>query len=280
MFPDVSAHEAVTVIVPSPLEGLVVVQWLVSIGALVADQFQVTRTSVLFQPLSFAAGSWIGAATGAVVHGPTVIRIPALTRSVNRASDVLRTGRMPPSHGMVARYRPLTSTWPLDQPSVTRFASPRVTNEPSALTATTRCVTTWSPTDMSRTIPNSTFAGGGATTITSPREIAGSMEPPVIPTMRYQGLPAMPRSMNTIAASATTTATLTTMRRVRPTRPRRVRGASRSSEATAAVPRERLRIWVPIIGFGLAGDVSVVLASGTGARAARPPGHLAPGRGF
>ena len=88
-------------------------------------------------------------------------------------------------------------------------------------------------------MPGSTFAGAGATTITSPREIAGSMEPPTIPTMWYQGLPTMPRSMNTIAASATTTATLTTMRRDRPMRPRRVRGVARSTEATAARPRKR-----------------------------------------
>ena len=54
---------------PSPLEALLVVQLAVSTPAPASAQFQLTVTSVLFQPKLLRAGDTLGLAVGGVRSG-------------------------------------------------------------------------------------------------------------------------------------------------------------------------------------------------------------------
>ena len=69
MFPARSLQVAVSVISPSPDEVLLMVQLAGSIPEppVLSAQFHVTVTSLLFQPLAFAAGDCVGEAVGGVV---------------------------------------------------------------------------------------------------------------------------------------------------------------------------------------------------------------------
>ena len=76
-FPASSVQLAVSVIVPSPLEVLWVVQLLGSIVERGSVQFQSTVTSLLFQPLAFAAGCATGFATGGAVSSNVIVIEPS-----------------------------------------------------------------------------------------------------------------------------------------------------------------------------------------------------------
>ena len=121
MTPARSVHDALSVIAPSPLDVLLVVQSAGSIPAPVSDQFQVTTTSVLFQPFTFAGAPASARQRPRSPRGPrsTACWRPPGPRT--RLRRRVRTGRNRPSHGMVATYRPLISIWPLVQASFTLF---------------------------------------------------------------------------------------------------------------------------------------------------------------
>ena len=71
MFPAKSLHVADSRIVPSPEEVLDVVQFAGSIPEppTSSPQFQVTFTSLAFQPALFTAGTCVGDAVGGIVSG-------------------------------------------------------------------------------------------------------------------------------------------------------------------------------------------------------------------
>ena len=86
VLPALSLHVAVRVSAPSPLDVVVAVQWAVSIAEPGLDQCQVTTTSVLFQPLPFAAGSCVGAAVrSGDGDAPGEARLAAVAGLVGRA---------------------------------------------------------------------------------------------------------------------------------------------------------------------------------------------------
>ena len=69
VLPAISLQLADSVIAPWPDETLLVVQLAVSMPEppTLSAQFQVTVTSLLFQPASLAAGDWVGLAVGGVL---------------------------------------------------------------------------------------------------------------------------------------------------------------------------------------------------------------------
>src|SRR5207249_3354565 len=67
--PALSLQVAVRVCTPSPLEVLLVVQLAASTPAAASVQFQVTVTSLVFQPAALAWGDRLGLAAGGVVSG-------------------------------------------------------------------------------------------------------------------------------------------------------------------------------------------------------------------
>jgi len=80
VFPFASWQVALNTIVPCPVEVLDAGQFEAVAAVRAAPsvpipQFQVTVTSVLFQPAPFAAGDWVGTATG----GPQAVTVTALS---------------------------------------------------------------------------------------------------------------------------------------------------------------------------------------------------------
>ena len=93
-FPASSVQLAVSVIVPSPLELLWVVQLLGSIVERGSVQFQSTVTSLLFQPLAFGPGCATGLATGGAVSSNVIVIEPSPTCTPSVSVESVTLGSM------------------------------------------------------------------------------------------------------------------------------------------------------------------------------------------